>query len=528
MFDRLGEALSLTFEERTFGDDRNIDGWIALGADRDFVSRISKTDRPCYVVFDEGQLVPCGQSPMITFSQNPKLAAVLRGRQMTTAEAVPLKALPPWLASDCQHLASKDGAPIWSTHKGSRTNHHYVATPLPELKEGEPLFAHFNGDRFLALLPLVLFLRSLTEDKRWEPPPLCASFMFDDPNLHWRTYGYMDFSEILKHANRFDYHVALATIPLDAGFVHSPTARLFKENGKRLSLLYHGNNHVSDELARPYPPHVLEDILRQAVARIVAMERRTGLKVARVMAPPHGACSEASLSRMARVGFEAACVSRGSLHFHNKHAEWPLIIGMQPCDIIAGLPVFPRFALSEKCHNAVLLAALLRQPIIPRAHHQDVADGYQLLDRVANFINSLGGVTWSNLTTISRSLYARLREDETLSVRMFSKRITVPIPLHTCKVRIVCPPVNQAPHDRVLWRTAGRNPIWQEHSSQDFLTVEPGTELEVVYDPPEQPTMELRAKRISRALPLARRLLTETRDRTLPSIHRIRRRLGVK
>lgn len=525
MFDTLGVALNLSFEERTFGDDRNIEAWLVLGADREFGSSIGLTDRPCYVVLDNDQLVPIGKSSTITFSKHPALTTILSGRQITASDAVDLKALPQWLQS-VTALASKQGSPVWAIQEHDRLCHHYVSMPLPELNDGEPLFTYFNGAQFLCLLPLVLFLRALTEDQRWEQPPLHASFMFDDPNLHWPTYGFINFSEILKHANSYKYHVSFATIPLDGWFVHPPTASLFRENTERLSLLFHGNDHVSDELARPHSAQKANEILRQALGRVAELEQRTGLAVARVMTPPHGACSEKSLSEMARLGFEAACISRGSLRHHNNSAQWSLTIGMRPCDIIAGLPVFPRFALSETCHTSILIAALLHQPIIPRAHHQAVAEGHQLLDDLAIFVNSLGDVNWTDMKSISRSLYARMQDGRILSVKMLTKRITVRIPQLTTQIRIERPWLHGAASDQLLWRTLGGDPHWNVHSNQECITVEPGSILEIVSGPGRLTPMETTKLGSRLVFPLARRILTETRDRSLPPIYRITQKLS--
>ena len=205
--------------------------------------------------------------------------------------------------------------------------------------------------------------------------------MFDDPNLHWRSYGFIDYNEMVRHAVAGKYRVCVATIPLDAWLVHKPTSAIFRDNTARISLLYHGNNHVFRELARSHSADSMRALLLQAGRRMTKMEARTGLKVARVMAPPHGACSETALAQMAQIGFEAACVSRGSLRYHNSGAQWTRTIGMNPCDIIAGLPVIPRCGLSRSCRNDILIAALLHQPIVVMTHHLALAEGYDLLMR---------------------------------------------------------------------------------------------------------------------------------------------------
>ena len=71
----------------------------------------------------------------------------------------------------------------------------------------------------------------------WVSPPVRACFLFDDPNLHRPTYGYVRYHDLVEEADRHDYHVSFAMIPLDGWFTHHATARLFRERSDRLSLL---------------------------------------------------------------------------------------------------------------------------------------------------------------------------------------------------------------------------------------------------------------------------------------------------
>lgn len=522
-FDVLGEALGVSFEERAFEDDQSVSGWIVLGADRTFASRLGRVTRPCYVVLGDAELLPCGSSSRVTFAHRPEVAEVLRGRDIIADDAVDAKALPPWL-SDVTPLAFKDGSAVWAIQQRDHCRHHYVALPPPELNGGEALFNHFSGQRMARLLALVLFVRSLAEDQCWEPPPLQATFMFDDPNLHWTSYGFIDYGEMVRHAVRGNYHVSMATIPLDGWFIHPPTSAIFKKNTDRISLLYHGNDHASKELARFDSAEAMQRMLRQAVGRIAKVEARTGLRVARVMAPPHGACSEIALSEMARLDFEAVCVSRGSLRYHNSRAAWTRAIGMKPCDIVAGLPVIPRFGLTNQCRNDILIAALLRQPIVPMTHHQAVADGYGLLDEMASFVNSLGEVGWRDMATISRSLYSRRRDDATLRVRMSSKRISVPVPAGMTRIQVDRPWVEDSAAEPLFWRTMTDDRRWRIAPHPEAIAIQAGRTIEIASGPSGATLTEAHAAGPRRLTPVARRFLTEVRDRALPTIHRISRR----
>ena len=515
-FDALGQAFGVSFERRQYFNDHDVDAWIVLAAKSEFTSMLGSASKPCYIVADQADLLPGSTSTTLQFTDRSELDPVLRGRRVAVDDAADVRALPRWL-HNVAPLAFKESSPVWAVQEDGVCRHHWVSLVPPVLDPGEPLFSQLCARRFARLLPLVLFVRTLVEGAGWEPPPLQAAFMFDDPNLHWTSYGFIDFCEMIRRASAGNYHVSFATIPLDSWFVYRPAASIFKASSDRVSLLCHGNDHVSNELGRSRSAEDMHNLLRQAVARLAAMEATTGLDVARVMAPPHGACSQTAIDAMAQVGFEALCISRGSLRFHNPNAGWTRAIGVRPCDVIRGLTVIPRFGLSNDCRNDILIAALLRQPIVPITHHQAVSDGYHLLDETASFINSLGAVSWQNLKSISRSLYSQRNQGDTLHVRMFSKRITIRLPEGVTSVHVERPWLD-AFEESLSWRS--ENTHWNRVANPGNVVVPEGTSVEIVSGVPQK-TQRTNGSGPRRFRPVARRLLTEGRDRVLPSLHRI-------
>lgn len=517
LLDSLGEAFDCVFEERALHDARGIDAWMLVDGDRASVARVGRVGRPCYVALRGDELVPCGSSKTLALSTHLTLPSVLRGREITEEDTADARALPVWLQGAAP-VAFKEGRPVWAVQGRGRGWRYYVGFPLPEVEEDEAVFSRFNGARFVSLLPLLLFVRAVAEEEEWTHPPLLASFMFDDPNLHRPTYGFIRFEDMLRNATTHNYHVAIATIPLDSWFVHAPTAALFRENGDRLSLLVHGNDHVANELARPRSAEFRSAMLRQALGRIARMEQRKGLTVARVMVPPHGACSEESLAQMAQLEFEAACISRGSLRYHNRGVRWGATIGLRPCDIVEGLPVLPRFAISGECMSDVLIAAILRQPIVAMAHHQALAGGYRVFEEVAARVNALGTVTWTDMSGMTRALYAWMRDGERLIVRMFTKRASVRLPSDVEEVSVERRWLVEATDERLWWR--GDDEGWQCNGTSQVIEVRGGGNLDIASRPAGGITCVNGARSGRRAIPMARRVLTEARDRTLPSIHR--------
>jgi hypothetical protein len=518
MLDALGEVFDVRFIERMFGEDSGIDAWILQETDPQLLLTISQCKRPCYTIVCGSLLVPCGESHSIEFSRHHALPPVIRGRQIEINEIAGLKALPNWL-QNVTPLASKGGAPIWAIQEADGHVHHFVSLPIPELNDGRALFQYFYGGQFLSLLPLLIFLSILTEEQQWEPPPLQACFMFDDPNLHWLTYGFIDFAEMTRHAKLHNYHVAFATIPLDVWFTHMPTAALFKQHPDRISLLIHGNNHITEELARACSDKECDLVLREALRRITELERRSGLEISKVMAPPHGACSEQFLQKMGHVGFEAACISRWSLRHYNNQAMWLKTSGMRPSDVIEGLTVFSRFRMSRTCQNSILVAALLHQPIIPVGHHYDVAEGLQLLDDLSGFINSLGPVHWANMNQISRSHYSRRYDGRILRVRVFTKRIEILIPEGINQVFVERSWPEGTEYEPLAWRVLGEKLEWNFQQPDESIPAQSGQIIEIR----SVPTFFLMDGETSRKLhlwPAIRRLLTEARDRIAPALSR--------
>ena len=88
--------------------------------------------------------------------------------------------------------------------------------------------------------------------------------------------------------------------PARRGRPHRATASLFARRRDRLSLVFHGNDHVKHELLRP------SDAGRRARhggpggAADRALRARSGLPVDRVMMPPHGLCSQHDGARARR------------------------------------------------------------------------------------------------------------------------------------------------------------------------------------------------------------------------------------
>ena len=236
------------------------------------------------------------------------------------------------------------------------------------------------------MVPLLHFLRELLGPDGWPLPEPRATFIIDDPNLHSRRYGYIDFERLVNHASAHNYHATIATVPLDAWYFDRNVAALFSTHKQRLSIMMHGVNHVADELAREYTEAEALQLLATGLRRITEFESRAGVKVARVMAAPHGAFPEPIADPMVRLGFESACVSIGSLIRWNLGSIGPLDLGFSFAQALGthGFPVFHRTSTNQ---IDIRLSAFLGHPIVIATHHQDCASNFALIEKLANMVN---------------------------------------------------------------------------------------------------------------------------------------------
>jgi hypothetical protein len=375
------------------------------------------------------------QSVDVAFADCAEVPPPFRGRRVFTRVPRNWRGLA--VRDDDLVLASAAEGALWTRRRRAAGTQMRSALPLPVANCDTGFAELFDGTSFLALLPLLELLREVGGEGLGHRPPLRASFIVDDPNLHARRYGFVDYREVAAHAQRGRYHVSFATIPLDAWLARPAASEVFRSNPEQISLLVHGNNHAREELARLASPQDRMAALWQAIARIQHLERKTGLRVARVMVPPHGACSATVLEALPLCGFDAACVSTGSLRFHNPGEAWTRLTGFLPGDVIEGCPVLPRWAAtSDFARAALLVAGYLGQPLILRGHHQDFRHGPELFDQLADFINGIGPVRWARIDGLARTSFTWRMHGSTCALRPLALDLLFEPPAGASEIRI--------------------------------------------------------------------------------------------
>jgi hypothetical protein len=440
LFAALSAVFSVQFEQ---GDDlaasgKGLDAVIAIGCPAPGDAHVPALE---YVrAEDEAG----GRGAAVEFAGSGRVDSRLRGRQLYESRLPDVGDR----LTDGEWLARDHVGPLWAVREDASAQ---VALVAPsELAEHETLRDRFSAGRFVALLPLVELLRRVTDYGSWTRPGPRATFLFDDPNLRWPSYGYIRFAELARHALAHDYHAAIALVPFDSWSVSKRAVQTFRDAPSCLSLAMHGNDHTYAELAVDRRPDAASALFEQAVARIERFEGRTGLHVSRVMIPPHGLSSDEMLDAMVGARIEALCRAPGWWHAWPRDrasgARWGMA-DMSP----AGAPVLGRHPLRDA--NALDDATLdlyLDQPAILYGHHYDVADGYDGLARAAEWLNGVEGLSWGSCELLARTNVMTRVEGDVLRVRTVARIATVTGPPGVRRIDVELPAYDRASADRLV------------------------------------------------------------------------------
>jgi hypothetical protein len=511
LFDALEGEWPVRFADAAPADTRGLAGLIGVGVARREVSGAIAT----LLVGNPSSSAP-GDPVDVATHAHPELDAALRGHVLPE-DSLELGSQAATADDDESVVASAGELAVW-TWAQAGGGVHRVSAPLPALGPDGSLREHLGVGRFLAASALIHFLRALAGDRGWRLPEPRAAFLFDDPNLHAPSYGHIRYRTLARAGREHGYHTAMATIPADAWYVNREAGRIFREHGDVLSLLIHGNDHVRAELARPRSVAEANALARQAVRRIETLERRAGVSVARIMAPPHGRASDRTLRALRDAGLDAACISRPFPWLTSPPADRPLV-SMFPAEIVAdGFPVLPRYSLSAP-RAEVPFKLFLGQPVILYGHHGDVADGLEPLADARADVARCGAARWMSLADIALSNFTSRQSGDELALRPFARRLRVSIPPGTRSIRLAGAGDGWRGDEVVTWQL----PSGVRRSGLDAaVEVDGAAEVAVrIAGGSVEPEDGDAARRLPNPWPRARRLLTESRDRVAP----LRRRL---
>jgi hypothetical protein len=514
----LEEAYPVRFAGSSESDIDSADAAIAFPGER----RPDRLRVPCLVLKGPREESEQGSSFTVEMSRCSALDRALHGQKLLENDARP--PTPVAVDKGWQVLAVAAGKPIWARNDAEGMGCETASALPSELEDREFLRDHLTAGRFWSLLPIVHFLKKISSDLSETSQARRACFVIDDPNLRFSSYGYLSFPELARDARECDYHVAVATIPLDLLLPGRGAVSVFRSFRSELSLVVHGNDHVSRELERCRSAVEAERMILSATARVGRFEERSGIRVDRVMCPPHGGCSPETLAALFRCGFLGLAASRPfPWEGFADQRRWRLG-GWLPAQLAGGgLPVLPRYPLSRNLDDLVF-RAVLGQPLILYCHHADLRSGLDPLRAAAARVAELGDVRWMSLASITRGSALCREQDGVATVTLYSRDVRIPRPA-VPTVRVEVPRVLGA-GDRVRLVVDGESHDVQVGTdggaSVTLANLPTDNELRIQISAPGQVAAATIRDWRPRAWPLARRAMTETRDRTLPLVRELR------
>ena len=276
----------------------------------------------------------------------------------------------------------------------------------------------------------------------------------------------------------------------------------------------HGNDHVRLELERARSERDADRLVATALARVERFERRAGLRIDRVMCPPHGGCSPATLRSLFAHGFLGLAASRPfPWDGFGEHDQWPAA-GWLPGQLAGGLPVLPRYSLANDLDDLVF-RALLGGPLIIYCHQADLRQGLDPFREAAARTARLGDVEWTSLAEIARRNVAVHDSDELATITLYSRDARLPRP-RAPRLRIEIPRIyepGQAPALSVDGIARDVEPLPDGRGVATIANDQGGELLQVRLKAPDGAARPDMAAARPGAWPLTRRAMTESRDR---------------
>jgi hypothetical protein len=417
-------------------------------------------------------------------------------------------------------LASVAGKPVWTCRiaDGGALREHACAS-LTELADRDYLRDHLTAGRFWSLLPFAHFLKRLTQDPVRLPQRNVACLVIDDPNVRFPSYGYVQFSQLGRDAREHGYHVSVATIPLDLVLPGRRGLQAFREHSRELSLVVHGNDHVHHELQRGRGPLEADRTIGTAEERVRRFEAQTGFRIERVMCPPHGRCGPEVLAALFRWNYEGLAAAHPfPWDGFRDQRDWRLG-GWLPAQLACGgLPVLPRHPLGASLDDLVF-RAFLRQPLIVYGHHTDFREGLGSVHSAVARVAELGEASWMSLEAIARTNAVVSVDGDVATVATFSRDLRIPRPTAE-SLRIAIPRIFGGEEGTRIEVDDRALDVELDDSREAFVAGpdRSGGELRVRLEARDSPATA--THRRPGAWPLARRAMTETRDRAMPHVRR--------
>jgi len=284
---------------------------------------------------------------------------------------------------------------------------------------GDPPLSEY----FSRFVPHAMALRYIFREHCWRPCGHHASFIIDDPLLRPK-YGFLGFESLLNLMKQHNFSTTVAFIPHNYRRNSKRILRMFRENGDRLAICFHGNDHTSGEFASADTSR-LNTIVRIAEARMDIHTDATGLPCSKVMVFPQEKFSVEAMEVLKSRNFIAA-VNGGP---HPAGFRVALTLGelAQPAVLRYGtFPLFLRRWVGQAKRQDIAFNLFFGRAVLIAEHHEVFRRPEPLVETVL-MVNSVApDIRWSDLeTAVVNSILGRRTSNATCQIRAYSGTVRV-------------------------------------------------------------------------------------------------------
>ncbi len=362
-------------------------------------------------------------------------------------------------------------------------------------------------------LPIVFYTLWAFPHSCWRAAESNACIIIDDPLLRPR-HGCVNYEKLLRAMKRHRFTTNIAFIPWNWRRDRSSTVDLFRKNRDLYSISVHGCDHTAAEFGSN-DAELLERKAQQAVERMAAHEKRSGIEHSRVMIFPHGAFSERAVDAVKHTGFMAAASNETISTDAQPRAITAADFWGTALTCYRSFPVFTRRSPDDGLEN-IAWDLLVGKPALICIHHEFCRDENEHLTRLVNGLNSLEGqIEWRSLDDVlRRSFRCREVSPGSSEVQMFASELQLDNRLsQQCRYRIRKIESDSSSVERV--EVDGQEVPWKlvRHAIQFDVVLGPGETALVRVASRARKGMQLGRKNLAyEARTMLRRYACELRD----------------
>lgn len=269
-------------------------------------------------------------------------------------------------------------------------------------------------------IPAMMFLRVSFGDGCWHNPCNGAGIVIDDPLLR-KSYGYLNFPQLLESSREHGYHITLAFIPWNYRRVNGDV-ELFRRYSDSFNVCAHGCDHTNREFRSTDYEMLLQKNFT-AQFRMEQLSQRTGITADQLMVCPQEQYSLEAMRAFAdsRQFFGLVCTACMPRNLRSPQLSGAdLLLPAQ--DSFFGFPVFKRHYWRDM--SVFAMALFLGKPAILVEHHEFFKNGPS---GVNTFVSGLAklrpDIKWSSLTEMATRSHLRRRvADDSYELRFFTDK----------------------------------------------------------------------------------------------------------